>query len=416
MHLFVTGVAGFIGSRVTEMLLEQGHTMYGVDNLCPAYDLRLKQYRLDKLNQLPGFRFQQADIADRQSIERIWQEHGPFDAVVNLAARAGVRQSVENPWVYVDTNVTGTLNLLELCRQDGVGKFVLASTSSLYGANNPVPFSEDANTDRPLVALRRLEEGRRGAVLHLPPPVRPRRDRLPLLHRLRPGRPPRHEPLPLRPVDPRGPAAPPLRRRDAVARLHLRRRHRPGHHPRAEAAGLRGDQPGRRQPARPARADRSDRAGGRARRPTSSGIPMHAADVMATWADIGKAQRLLGLASPRWIWRRAWPDSAPGTARTGTGPRTSSPRTDLRAEVAAPLRRLDHVAGVAQQRHAGVERRVLERRRARWRAPARRSVANSSAVSGTDVRSQVVLAGPGAPPGCAGRSRPPRPRAPAAAR
>jgi UDP-glucuronate 4-epimerase len=159
MHILTTGVAGFIGSRVTEMLLDQGHEVCGVDNLCPAYDLRLKDYRLKKLQGRDGLDFHIADIADRESLSALWQERGPFDAVINLAARAGVRQSVENPWVYVETNTTGTLNLLELCRRDGVAKLVLASTSSLYGASNPVPFSEDANTDRPLSPYAASKKG-----------------------------------------------------------------------------------------------------------------------------------------------------------------------------------------------------------------------------------------------------------------
>jgi nucleoside-diphosphate-sugar epimerase len=159
MHILATGVAGFIGSRVTEMLLDQGHEVCGVDNLCPAYDLRLKDYRLKKLQGRDGLDFHIADIADRESLSALWQERGPFDAVINLAARAGVRQSVENPWVYVETNMTGTLNLLELCRRDGVAKFVFASTSSLYGGSNPVPFSEEANTDRPLSPYAASKKG-----------------------------------------------------------------------------------------------------------------------------------------------------------------------------------------------------------------------------------------------------------------
>jgi UDP-glucuronate 4-epimerase len=159
MRILTTGVAGFIASRVAELLLEQGHEVVGIDNMCPAYDLRLKDYRLDRLKAATAIDFYLADIADRDSIATIWEQRGPFDAVVNLAARAGVRQSVSNPWVYVDTNVTGTLNLLELCRRDGVKKFVLASTSSLYGGSNPVPFSEDANTDRPLSPYAASKKG-----------------------------------------------------------------------------------------------------------------------------------------------------------------------------------------------------------------------------------------------------------------
>ena len=148
----ITGCAGFIASKVTEFLLSGGHTVVGVDNLNDAYDVRLKEWRLAQLDGQPGFEFHRLDIGDLNNLRALWQDRGaaPFDAVINLAARAGVRQSVENPWVYFGTNVTGTLNLLELCREFEVNKFVLASTSSLYGAHNPRPFGEDADTNRPL--------------------------------------------------------------------------------------------------------------------------------------------------------------------------------------------------------------------------------------------------------------------------
>ncbi len=150
-NYLVTGAAGFIGSRVSEMLIEQGHAVTGVDNLNDAYDVRMKEYRLRKLQALPGFEFVKEDISDRQ----ILNPQSPicnqeFDAVINLAARAGVRASVENPWVFVDTNVTGTLNMLELCRQKGIQKFILASTSSIYGAKAPHPTPETADSDHPL--------------------------------------------------------------------------------------------------------------------------------------------------------------------------------------------------------------------------------------------------------------------------
>ncbi|MGD8626591.1 MAG: SDR family NAD(P)-dependent oxidoreductase [Anaerolineae bacterium] len=153
-HYLVTGAAGFIASRVAELLLEEGHTVTGVDNLNDAYDVRLKEWRLARLQGRPNFSFHHLDIVHRPTLADLFASASPagppFDAVVNLAARAGVRPSVENPWLYVDTNVTGTLNLLELCRQFAVKKFVLASTSSLYGARNPRPFREDADTDGPL--------------------------------------------------------------------------------------------------------------------------------------------------------------------------------------------------------------------------------------------------------------------------
>src|SRR5687768_3490195 len=151
----LTGAAGFIASRVAHILLEDGHTVVGLDNLNDAYDVRLKQWRLDRLQDRTGFTFHKCDLADRPALAALFETHqrntgAPFDAVFNLAARAGVRQSVENPWVYVETNITGTLNLLELCRHFGVGKFVLASTSSLYGNAKTQPFREDFETNTPL--------------------------------------------------------------------------------------------------------------------------------------------------------------------------------------------------------------------------------------------------------------------------
>jgi UDP-glucuronate 4-epimerase len=150
-NYLVTGAAGFIGARVAGMLLDEGHTVTGVDNLNDAYDVRMKEYRLGQLQGRPGFGFQRLDVGDRQALQALrGSGQEPFEAVINLAARAGVRQSVENPWVYVDTNLTGTLNLLELCRQEGIPKFILASTSSVYGADAPLPTSEEAESSTPL--------------------------------------------------------------------------------------------------------------------------------------------------------------------------------------------------------------------------------------------------------------------------
>jgi len=146
----VTGAAGFIASRVCELLLDEGHSVVGLDDINDAYDVRLKDYRLKGLLSRPNFQFIKQDITDRAALEGVFTERGQYDAVLNLAARAGVRASVENPWVFVDTNLTGTLNLLEACRQYEIPKFILASTSSVYGAGAPQPTPEDYSTDAPL--------------------------------------------------------------------------------------------------------------------------------------------------------------------------------------------------------------------------------------------------------------------------
>src|SRR4030095_1216523 len=130
-NYLVTGAAGFIGARTSELLIKDGHTIVGIDNMNDAYDLRMKEYRLRKLETSSAFTFHKFDISDKSMIDRFKDQK--FEGVINLAARAGVRASVDNPWVFVDSNVTGTLNLLEICRQTGTGKLVVASTSSIYG-------------------------------------------------------------------------------------------------------------------------------------------------------------------------------------------------------------------------------------------------------------------------------------------
>ena len=144
----VTGSAGFIGSKVAELLLEDGHHVTGIDNLNDAYDVRLKEWRLRRLQERSDFTFVRSDIHDRKGLQKVFRTR--FDAIVNLAARAGVPQSVADPWAYFDSNVTGVLNLLDVCREHGIRKFVQASTSSLYGDNSKQPFREDAATDAPL--------------------------------------------------------------------------------------------------------------------------------------------------------------------------------------------------------------------------------------------------------------------------
>lgn len=146
--ILVTGAAGFIGARTTQLLLEQGIDVVGVDNLNDYYDVQLKKHRLANLEKNKNFNFYYGDIEDIQILRRIFQEHS-FDAVINLAARAGVRYSQENPFVYMTTNAMGTLNLLELMREFSVKKIVLASTSSLY-AGQSLPFTENLSVNTPI--------------------------------------------------------------------------------------------------------------------------------------------------------------------------------------------------------------------------------------------------------------------------
>jgi len=146
--ILLTGAAGFIEWKTAEELLNKGFKVIGIDNMNDYYDVRLKDYRLSKLNKLDGFRFYKEDIENIEFLKKVFKENG-IDAVMNLAARAGVRYSLENPFIYMTTNAIGTLNLLECCRQFGIKKFVLASTSSIY-AGSPMPFKEDLPVNRPI--------------------------------------------------------------------------------------------------------------------------------------------------------------------------------------------------------------------------------------------------------------------------
>jgi nucleoside-diphosphate-sugar epimerase len=146
--ILLTGAAGFIGSKVSEMLLEGGYNVIGVDNLNNYYDKKLKLWRLDSLKKNNNFKFYQVDIENYGDLKSIFQEYFP-EAVINLAARAGVRYSLENPFIYLSTNAGGTLNLLELCKEYNISKFILASTSSLY-AGQKMPFKEDLPVNTPI--------------------------------------------------------------------------------------------------------------------------------------------------------------------------------------------------------------------------------------------------------------------------
>ncbi|HJS30339.1 MAG TPA: NAD-dependent epimerase/dehydratase family protein, partial [Anaerolineales bacterium] len=149
-NYLLTGAAGFVASRTAELLIEAGHQVHGLDNLNEAYDVQLKLHRLELLQAKPGFSFQKMDIAEPSALEELIGSGRNFDAVINLAARAGVRSSLEDPWEYFRTNLTGTLNLLEFCRRNGVPKFILASSSSVYGARAPLPTPESFDSSHPL--------------------------------------------------------------------------------------------------------------------------------------------------------------------------------------------------------------------------------------------------------------------------
>jgi nucleoside-diphosphate-sugar epimerase len=146
--VLVTGAAGFIGSKVSEMLLEEGYQVVGVDNINDYYDIELKLWRLDYLKKYDNFKFYKFDIENYEELKSAFQLNCP-EAVINLAARTGVRYSLENPFIYLSTNSGGNLNLLELCREYEVPKFVLASTSSLY-AGQKMPFKEDLPVNTPI--------------------------------------------------------------------------------------------------------------------------------------------------------------------------------------------------------------------------------------------------------------------------
>ena len=161
MKFLVTGVAGFIGSHIALALLEEGHDVVGIDNLNTYYDVTLKQARLQRLTAFKNFRFEKLNIADHEALLAL-PERDTIDRVIHLAAQAGVRYSLENPFAYAESNMTGHLSVLEFCRRAArMPLLIYASSSSVYGDDTPAPFREDANVDRPVslyAATKRADE------------------------------------------------------------------------------------------------------------------------------------------------------------------------------------------------------------------------------------------------------------------
>lgn len=149
MRILVTGVAGFIGFNLSKRLLDEGHYIVGIDNLNDYYDVNLKIDRLGQIKAHHNFDFYKIDLKEKREIEELFQKHKP-EVVINLAAQAGVRYSIENPDVYVQSNIIGFLNILEACRYNSVKNFIYASSSSVYGANTKNPFSTSDNVDHPI--------------------------------------------------------------------------------------------------------------------------------------------------------------------------------------------------------------------------------------------------------------------------
>jgi UDP-glucuronate 4-epimerase len=149
MKILVTGAAGFIGMTTTLRLLERGDEVVGLDNLNDYYDVTLKERRLARLTSHPNFRFFKGDVADRPGMEQLFATE-KFERVIHLAAQAGVRYSLQNPHAYVDSNIVGFMNILEGCRHNQVGHLVYASSSSVYGGNTRMPFSEHDSVDHPV--------------------------------------------------------------------------------------------------------------------------------------------------------------------------------------------------------------------------------------------------------------------------
>ncbi len=169
MNILVTGAAGFIGAHVSKALLAAGHDIVGLDNLNDYYDVQLKHDRLKWFDDAPSFTFLKQDLVDRDDMEQLFATH-QFDVVINLAAQAGVRYSIDHPHAYADSNLVGFLNVLEGCRQGNVKHLLFASSSSVYGENKKVPFAVEDRVDNPIslyAATKKSNELMAHAYAHL---------------------------------------------------------------------------------------------------------------------------------------------------------------------------------------------------------------------------------------------------------
>ena len=211
MKILVTGTAGFIGFHLAEALVARGDEVVGIDNICDYYDVGLKYARLAasgvkkesvrrheeaRSSLHPGYRFVLMDLLDRDALSGLI-EREKFDAVCHLAAQAGVRYSLENPYAYIDSNITGFVNILEACRRHGTKHLVFASSSSVYGLNEKMPFSTSDNVGPPREPLRRHQEKQRADGPHLQLPLRHAVNRPPVFHRVRPLGQARHGAVPV---------------------------------------------------------------------------------------------------------------------------------------------------------------------------------------------------------------------------
>jgi hypothetical protein len=224
LRILVTGAAGFIGMQVAKLLLERGDSVVGLDNINDYYDPSLKKARLDILAKYPGFSFVKLDVAARVEMAKLFAAE-KFQRVIHLAAQAGVRYSIANPHAYVDSNLVGFVNVLEGCRHNGVEHLVYASSSSVYGGNTRMPFSEHQNVDHPISLYAATKKGQRIDGAYLQPSFRASNHGPAILYGLRTMGTARHGAFPVYPRHTRRPADRCIQFRKNEARLYLRRRY-----------------------------------------------------------------------------------------------------------------------------------------------------------------------------------------------